>query len=324
MGLLTVTLELYFAATLGVAGLSKVDTSSSFAMTLRQQRILPSWSIGFVSRILPWGEILLAVLLLVGIKETITVIAVTLLFAVFLGIKVFLFITKSEADCGCTAHSQPQKVDGVSVAVSVLLLFFAILLLWFVTRETSVNWIWRLPVALLFIGVGCVLFGRIILRHHRYPLSLANSSQAPNIGLPVGVQAPSFTATDQYRNQIKLDDFRGKRCILAFVATWCSACPGALKALSEFLIDEPRMAVLIVTGSNDEVNQRYVLEHDITLPFLTADPDLVEQVYHIQSFPIVFALDETGIIRAKSVVNNTSHLHTLIENAYPDTYSMQV
>ncbi len=67
MQFLTLALDCYLAAVLGIAGFAKLDAPAPFAATLRQQHLLPSWSVGTIGRLFPWLEITLAGALLSGI-----------------------------------------------------------------------------------------------------------------------------------------------------------------------------------------------------------------------------------------------------------------
>jgi methylamine dehydrogenase accessory protein MauD len=135
-------------------------------------------------------------------------------------------------------------------------------------------------------------------------------------GLDIGEKAPSFVTVDQDGNTIRLEDFRGRRCLLAFISPNCSACPGTIRVLDRFRSVERDVAVLVIGASDRELNAKFAAEYDTLVPILTPDPGLAMELYHVRAVPFLFALDETGVIRAKGVVNREEHLHTLLTTAY--------
>ncbi|MDS8877070.1 TlpA disulfide reductase family protein, partial [Streptococcus pneumoniae] len=53
-------------------------------------------------------------------------------------------------------------------------------------------------------------------------------------GLSQGQTAPDFTLTDQNGDTVKLSDYRGKKVILNFWATWCPPCRAEMPHMQEF------------------------------------------------------------------------------------------
>ena len=286
MSWLVFILELYFAMLLGVSALAKVDDPQHFAQTLRQQKILPTWSISATSRVVPLIEISIAILLVLGITEVITAILVLVLFVIFLGIKVFLLMTKSEAGCGCNGVTKQEKVDGISVLISTILVLLIVVQLWLVALRASVSLQWRLIECVIFLGVVGFLLLKIILKHRAYnPQALTPPSSSIMGGPEVGSRAPSFVAVDQNGNIISLDDSQGRQRLL-FVSPGCPACHGALKAL-HLVLQEKRDLIGLVVGSPDQENNKaYIIEQDVLDPFLTPDVDLVEKTYDLKGFPV--------------------------------------
>jgi methylamine dehydrogenase accessory protein MauD len=138
-------------------------------------------------------------------------------------------------------------------------------------------------------------------------------------GLAVGEQAPTFIATDYASNEVSLEDFRGMQRILAFVSPGCPACANTIEALNALIQTRQDVKVLVVGGPNREHNQRFAVEYKAKMPILTASPTLLSETYHISGVPFIFAIDESGIILAKKVVNNSQHMQALIATAFPST-----
>ena len=149
---LRLLIELYLAAMLGVSGLAKLDRPDAFAATLRRHRILPGWSIPAVSRFVPWLEVALALLLLMGVWEGAVTAVASLLFLSFLLIETILVATKRATECGCFGVAYPQKVDQASLVVSLILLGLAAFVCWAAITQPPIHPIGR--GLLLFVGGG--------------------------------------------------------------------------------------------------------------------------------------------------------------------------
>ncbi len=151
MRFLTFALDCYFAAVLGVAGLAKLDDPAPFAATLRRSRLLPAWSIGTISRRLPWCEILLAAALVIGVMPMLVAALVVLLCMGFLVGQALLLLTTSEGACGCYGAASAHRIEGASVATATLLLSLSALHLWLVIEAAAViAWQWRLAAGVLY------------------------------------------------------------------------------------------------------------------------------------------------------------------------------
>lgn len=137
-------------------------------------------------------------------------------------------------------------------------------------------------------------------------------------GLAVGEKAPSFVAVDQHDQTIRTDDFRGRKCILAFITPGCTPCAETIEVLNAFSQDAHDVAVLIVGNTDRQQNLLYAIEHHAHIPVLTPDTT-VDDIYQIRMKPFAFALDEEGIVRAKSGLNDREHLEGLLMRAFPVT-----
>ncbi len=176
MNLLRFLLDCYFALVLGISGLAKIDRPRLFAVTLRRHGILPTWSVGLVSRVFPWLEVLVAGMLIANVVPMYSVVIALFLFGGFLVIEGVLLATKRAADCGCYGGAHRQRVDSASVTTSGLLVALAAAHLWLVMQGAMIDWQWRLMVGIPFGVVTLFLVQRSVVRH-RMSRRLANSRQ---------------------------------------------------------------------------------------------------------------------------------------------------
>lgn len=95
-------LRLGLAVVFGYAAWTKLrEPWMLFAMSVDAYHVLPEWGAVVVARTLPWVELLLAVLLLVGLWQRVTMPAASLLLAVFFLLMVRSYIRGEAIDCGC-------------------------------------------------------------------------------------------------------------------------------------------------------------------------------------------------------------------------------
>jgi peroxiredoxin len=321
MSLVAYALAVYFALSLGVAGMAKVQDPLDFLKTLKKQRLLPEWSIAPVGRGLPWLEIIIACLLVLGWFQVVVAIVLVGLFAIFLSVKTVLFVTKSDADCGCAGGGRQDKpVDATNVVAATISLLAAVTYTWLSAHVAPLDQSWRILTSVLFmlaLGGLLGLWGarRIALaRSVRH--ALRGSARPPSIGgLAVGTEAPLFIATDAQNRTTSLDQYRGQRLLLTFIEPGCPACNGLLKTLQEWeRLSHVLDATVLVLGSTDPVaNDTYGKKHGI--PVWTPVQSMLA-AYEVERLPHMFALDEHGVIRARGAVLNIAYLRGMLEEAY--------
>lgn len=91
-----------------------------FAMELDAYQLFPQWTVLFVARTLPWGELLLGVALLSGIGLRFAAAGATLLMGTFFTIMTRTFIKGMQIDCGCFGPG--EKIGPKTLAVDGVLL----------------------------------------------------------------------------------------------------------------------------------------------------------------------------------------------------------
>jgi len=72
-----------------------------FAMSIDSYRMLPTWAVNTIARMLPWVEMLIGVLLLTGWLLRWVSAAATALLVVFVGAMIWAQVHGLSIDCGC-------------------------------------------------------------------------------------------------------------------------------------------------------------------------------------------------------------------------------
>jgi uncharacterized membrane protein YphA (DoxX/SURF4 family) len=99
-----------------------------FAASIDSWQILPAAGVLFVARVLPWTELLLGILLLLGIKMRYVAPFATGLLLIFFSFMVKAYLSGLEIDCGCFGPGEalgPKTLarDGAMLAVSAWVTF---------------------------------------------------------------------------------------------------------------------------------------------------------------------------------------------------------
>ena len=153
MDALHLVLNLYFAASLGVSGLTKLAWPAHFAATLQRHQLLPPRGVRAIGRGLPWAEVTLAGALIAGAAPVLTAALVAALFVGFLGGKALLLRRNPGVDCGCYGPAQAQAVEGTSVATATILAGLALVQFELAVRGARASRGWRagggIPLALV-------------------------------------------------------------------------------------------------------------------------------------------------------------------------------
>lgn len=115
--------------------------------------------------------------------------------------------------------------------------------------------------------------------------------------------APDFQLRTLDGKTVRLSDFRGKRLLIHFWATWCGVCQrehGALNAVQASLGSDEAMVSVVADAEDPEAVRRYVAEAGIHYPVLLADENVV-RAYRISAFPTNYFIGPDGTIRNTTV-----------------------
>lgn len=136
-------------------------------------------------------------------------------------------------------------------------------------------------------------------------VKLATSAE---VGLKKGNIAPDFELTTLEGKPVKLSDFKGKKVILNFWATWCPPCKAEMPHMQNFYEEQKNdngdVEILAVNLSDSEKNnqvvKQFVKEYELTFPILL-DTEGVGDDYQAFTIPTSYVIDSNGIIKHKIV-----------------------
>ncbi|WP_339229201.1 redoxin domain-containing protein [Oceanobacillus sp. FSL K6-2867] len=132
--------------------------------------------------------------------------------------------------------------------------------------------------------------------------SIAGLAAADNVGTESGQKAPDFKLMTNDGEMVQLSDFKGKRVLLNFWATWCPPCREEMPDIDRFYKDKD-VIVLAVNITNMEMNQKtvdeFIATYGLTFPILMDEEGQVSQLYRISPIPTTYLIDSGGIIRQR-------------------------
>jgi len=119
------------------------------------------------------------------------------------------------------------------------------------------------------------------------------------VGLEKGKRAPDFELETLEGGTVKLSDYRGKRVMLNFWASWCGPCRAEMPDMQTFH-EDTEIVILAVNLTDTESSEKnipnFVDEHGLTFPILLDKETEVATRYQIQPIPTSFMIDSDGII----------------------------
>jgi peroxiredoxin len=124
-----------------------------------------------------------------------------------------------------------------------------------------------------------------------------------------GEPAPAFTLLDLSGQRVSLADYRHKKVVLHFFATWCGVCKAELpsvRAVHRGLDDDEVLLGVAADSDDAEALRRFAREHELKYPILLAT-DEVLRAYGVNQFPTNYYVNGDG-----SVSSSTVGLSTLV------------
>jgi methylamine dehydrogenase accessory protein MauD len=169
--------------------------------------------------------------------------------------------------------------------------------------------LWIAVVALGLLVV--VLIRQIGLLHERLaPVGALAAQQGPEVGEP----APALELTDLSGNPVSIGGTAAadERTLLFFLSPTCPVCDSLLPTLRRVVADEAPGLRLVFASDGDPEEHRdfrrakkledvpYLLSTELGLRFAVA------------KLPTAVLIDETGVVRARGMVNTREHLESLL------------
>lgn len=128
-------------------------------------------------------------------------------------------------------------------------------------------------------------------------------------GLAIGGKAPDFEVKTLKGESVKLSDYKGKKVMLNFWATWCPPCKEEMPDMEKFYQQASEDVVILAVNIDPQYNvKQFVTEMGVTFPILLDEKDKVNSMYQVLTIPTTYFIDEKGIIRHKYLTAMTEEM----------------
>lgn len=120
------------------------------------------------------------------------------------------------------------------------------------------------------------------------------------------LKAIDFVLYDQYGNEHKLSDYKGKTVFLNFWATWCPPCKEEMPYIEdiykEYNLNKDEVIILGIAspnlgkeGSKEDI-MSFLKDNNYTFPVVFDDGGELVYQYGINAFPSTFIIDKNGYV----------------------------
>ncbi|WP_248927664.1 TlpA family protein disulfide reductase [Paenibacillus hamazuiensis] len=122
-------------------------------------------------------------------------------------------------------------------------------------------------------------------------------------GIKPGQTAPEFELRTLDGKTVKLSDYRGKKVLLNFWASWCAPCRAEMPEMERFLQSAAgqEVAVLAVNLAHTEARKTdaadYAAKEGLTMTIPLDDDGAVSRSYRVIAYPTSYWIDAAGIVR---------------------------
>lgn len=132
-------------------------------------------------------------------------------------------------------------------------------------------------------------------------------------GIEVGNKAPDFELKTLTGDTVKLSDYKGKKVMLNFWATWCPPCKAEMPEMQKYYeSNKEKVEILAVNMDTNNDVAGFVKNGGYTFPILLDEKNDVNKDYGIVSIPTTFFIDEQGVITHK--INGQMKLEDMENN----------
>lgn len=132
-----------------------------------------------------------------------------------------------------------------------------------------------------------------------------SAAESADSGVRVGDIAADFTLASLDGSSVKLTDYRGKKVLLNFWATWCPPCKAEMPHIEKFY-NEMRDQGVVVLGVNLTDTEKsaakvetFARQRELSFPIVLDRAGQVRDLYQVRAYPTSIVIDSRGMIRSK-------------------------
>ncbi|MCZ8513698.1 TlpA disulfide reductase family protein [Paenibacillus filicis] len=156
--------------------------------------------------------------------------------------------------------------------------------------------------------IALIIWGVYDYQSKKEPSAYGNQIQeTANLqeGISLGNKAPDFELQSLEGKKVKLSDYRGKKILVNFWATWCPPCRVEMPEIEKFYEEFKSKDVVVLAinltqteKSADDV-PKFVHDYGLTFPVALDEKGNVIENYKVVAYPTSYIIDSQGIIQDK-------------------------
>jgi peroxiredoxin len=154
--------------------------------------------------------------------------------------------------------------------------------------------------AVLLIALLTVAIVQVMDKKAEANKKPAESAASQTNGLQIGAKAPDFELKTLTGEATKLSDYKGKKVMLNFWATWCPPCKAEMPEMEQFYKQGNKDVVILAVNIDSQNDVKgFADSNGITFPILLDSENKINNTYQILSIPTTYFIDRNGIIQNK-------------------------
>jgi len=157
----------------------------------------------------------------------------------------------------------------------------------------------RMLVLLLVVGAVGYSFYDSALRTSVQ--AAAASATSLSTGLHRNQLAPDFTLRDLQGNAVSLSDYRGRKVIVNFWASWCPPCKAEMPHMQRFYEKYGSDDIVLLSVNltslekSNAAAKKFADNNGISFPIALDEDGAVLDLYNVRAYPTTYVLDERGV-----------------------------
>lgn len=129
----------------------------------------------------------------------------------------------------------------------------------------------------------------------------AASATSLSTGLHRNQLAPDFTLRDLQGNVVSLSEYRGRKVIVNFWASWCPPCKAEMPHMQRFYDKYGSDDVVLLSVNltslekSNAAAKKFADKNGISFPIALDEEGAVLDLYNVRAYPTTYVLDERGV-----------------------------
>jgi len=134
-----------------------------------------------------------------------------------------------------------------------------------------------------------------------------NKAVSTEAGINEGQLAPDFQLQNLSGESVKLSDYKGKKVILNFWASWCPPCKAEMPHMEQFYKEHKNSDISLVsvnlTNAEKSMSsvKQFMNDYKLTFPILLDKDGMIGNEYQAITIPTSYIIDSTGVIQKRIV-----------------------